>query len=359
MQTTAEAAQLGQMLLGRAASLLGTKRLVIIGDGVLQYIPFAALQEPEIFEQQEANNSGQVMGHNHAFKPLMLNHEILYLPSISALALIRQENKSRKIAPLAREVAIIADPVFGSDDDRVSTSSPSQLPRPTEKKKPSMSTHNKANISARQVGLGDTIPPLMFSHEEAEKIYELAQSKGGGMLAEGFKANRRVATDPELARHYRIIHFSTHALLNNEHPNLSGIVLSLVDEHGESQDGFLQLYEIYNLKMPVDLVVLSACQTALGKNVRGEGIIGLTRGFMYAGASRVAATLWEVDDQATAELMTRFYEKMLGNERLPPAAALRKAQISMWQQKTRMGNPFYWAGFIVQGEWKPMRSNRN
>jgi CHAT domain-containing protein len=150
---------------------------------------------------------------------------------------------------------------------------------------------------------------------------------------------------------YRFVHFATHGLLNSAHPELSGIVLSLVDEKGQPQNGFLRLNEIYNLSLPADLVVLSACQTALGKEIKGEGLVGLTRGFMYAGAARVVASLWNVQDDATAELMKRFYAKMLGREKLRPAAALRAAQIEMW--KTKLWQPpYYWAGFVLQGEWR-------
>jgi CHAT domain-containing protein len=124
----------------------------------------------------------------------------------------------------------------------------------------------------------------------------------------------------------------------------------LVDQKGQPQNGFIRLYEIYNLKLNADLVVLSACQTALGKEIKGEGLIGLTRGFMYAGAPRVVASLWRIDDRATAELMSRFYRGMI-KDGLSPAAALRAAQISMWQEK-RWTAPHYWAAFTIQGEWK-------
>ena len=139
-------------------------------------------------------------------------------------------------------------------------------------------------------------------------------------------------------------------MLNSQHPELSGIVLSLVDQHGQPQNGFLRLYEIYGLKLNADLVVLSACQTALGKEIKGEGLIGLTRGFMYAGAPRVVASLWRIDDRATAELMTSFYQGMI-KDKLTPAAALRAAQISMWRGKRWTAAP-YWAAFTIQGEWK-------
>jgi len=164
-----------------------------------------------------------------------------------------------------------------------------------------------------------------------------------------FDANKDTAISPRL-QDYRIVHYATHGLLNSEHPELSGLVFSLVDRQGNPQDGFLRLLDIYNLELNADLIVLSACQTALGKQIAGEGLIGLTRGFMYAGAPRVMASLWKVDDEATAELMKKFYEGMLRNGQTP-AQALRSSQIWMSQQK-RWKGPYYWAGFVLQGEWK-------
>ena len=157
------------------------------------------------------------------------------------------------------------------------------------------------------------------------------------------------ATDAELGQ-YRVIHFATHGLLNSQHPELSGIVLSLVDGQGRPQNGFLRLHEIYNLRLPAELVVLSACQTGLGKEIRGEGLVGLTRGFMYAGAPRLVTSLWQVDDKATSELMKLFYRGMLGRK-LTAAAALRAAQVEMWRQKDWQ-SPYYWAAFALQGEWR-------
>jgi CHAT domain-containing protein len=166
----------------------------------------------------------------------------------------------------------------------------------------------------------------------------------------GFKASRATVTSPIL-KQFNIVHFATHGILNDKNPELSGIVLSLVDERGEAQDGFLTLRDIYNLDLPVHLVVLSACQTGMGQPVRGEGLIGLTRGFMYAGARSVVVSLWRVNDQATAELMKRFYKHMLGKEKLPAAAALRQAQLEMQADKV-WHDPYYWAGFILQGDWQ-------
>jgi CHAT domain-containing protein len=164
-----------------------------------------------------------------------------------------------------------------------------------------------------------------------------------------FDASRETVLNRHLGQ-YRIVHFATHSLLNNEHPELSGVVLSLVDRAGRPQNGFLRLYDIYNLRLGSDLVVLSACQTALGGEIKGEGLIGLTRGFLYAGAPRVVATLWEIDDRTTAEVMKRFYEGMLARgER--PAAALRAAQVATWRTKG-WDAPYYWAAFTHQGEWR-------
>jgi CHAT domain-containing protein len=156
---------------------------------------------------------------------------------------------------------------------------------------------------------------------------------------------------------YRNIHLATHSVIDTHHPELSGIVLSLVDRRGALQDGFLRLHELFNLKLPADLVVLSACQTALGPEVRGEGIIGLARGFMYAGAARIVATEWKVDDAATAELMKRFYAAMLGPSRQRPSAALRAAQLSMWRDPA-WRSPYFWAGFTMIGEWREAHPHR-
>lgn len=203
----------------------------------------------------------------------------------------------------------------------------------------------------RDVGIagdGGSIPRLFASRDEANAIMAVTSGKLS-LKAIGFEANKGLATGPELSR-YRIIHFATHGVLDNETPELSGLVLSLFDKDGQPQDGFLRLNDIYNLDLPADLVVLSACNSALGKQIKGEGLIGLTRGFMYAGAARVMASLWKVDDEATAELIKHFYQEMLA-EKKSPAESLRQAQITMWRQK-RWRSPYFWAPFVLQGEYK-------
>jgi CHAT domain-containing protein len=188
---------------------------------------------------------------------------------------------------------------------------------------------------------------LPASREEAKVISGLAAPKTA-FSALDFEANRERAMSAETGQ-YRILHFATHGLLNTSRPELSGIVLSLYDDHGTPRDGFLRLNQIYNLKLSSELVVLSACRTALGKEVRGEGLIGLTRGFMYAGAPRVVASLWKVHDEATGELMKIFYRNLL-QKKLPASQALRAAQVEM-QKQVRWRSPYYWAAFELQGDW--------
>jgi len=313
------AASLGRMLLAPVAAELGRKRLLIVAEGVLQYVPFAALPLA-----------------GDAAQPLIVDHEIVNLPSASVLAVLRDDFENRKAA--SKTVAVIADPVFTANDPRLVTA---------VKTSGNDSPFVDAQRSAAESGVND-LARLRFSRQEADEIARLAGEKRN-LKAVDFAANRATATDARLSD-YQIVHFATHGLINNQHPDLSGVVLSLVDEQGRAQNGFLRLYDIYNLKLNADLVVLSACQTALGKEIKGEGLVGLTRGFMYAGAPRVVATLWRIDDRATADMMRRFYEAML-KDGLRPAAALRAAQLSMLRDR-RWHSPHFWAPFTLQGEWR-------
>jgi CHAT domain-containing protein/predicted negative regulator of RcsB-dependent stress response len=331
-----QAAVLSRMLLGPAASQLGAKRLLIVADGALQYIPFGALPAPEEGKDREKETGGQWdKGTGKIRNPLIVEHEIVHLPSASALAVLRRELAGRQ--PAAKAVAVLADPVFSADDTRVKPGAKVQA----DKEAPSDLTRAVSDLRGE-------LRRLLMTRDEAETILSVTP-RDGGFVALDFRANRTTATSDQLSN-YRIVHFATHALLNSEHPELSGLVLSLVDEQGRPQDGFLRMHEIFNLRLPAELVVLSACQTGLGKELRGEGLVGLTRGFMYAGAARVAASLWEVNDVATAELMKRFYRRML-QDGMRPAAALRAAQIEMWK-RPQWQSPFYWGAFVLQGEWK-------
>jgi CHAT domain-containing protein/Tfp pilus assembly protein PilF len=326
-------ARLSQMVLGPIAPKLAGKRLLIVADGALELIPFAALPLP----------SGATEP-----LPLVAEHEIVSLPSASVLALLRQQAKERT-SQSRKEIVVLADPVFDKNDPRVGKSADAPPATVVADVWSSESTqHLLRSIQDADPERGGTaLPRLVFSRREAATIVAAAKP-GTTMEALDFQANRQTALSRDLAQ-YRIVHFATHGLLNNKHPELSGLVLSLVGHDGKPQDGFLDLQDIYNLTLPVDMVVLSACDTGLGKELSGEGLVGLTRGFMYAGATRVVASLWQVDDVATSELMTYFYKGMLQGG-LAPAAALRQAQLQMQKRKT-WADPYFWAAFTLQGEW--------
>lgn len=331
----ASAKLLSDMILKPAAAQMGNKRLVIVADGALQYIPFAMLPEP-------MNNKNQTSINN--LQPLVINHEIVSLPSASALAI--QRNELINHHPASKTLAVIADPVFDKTDERfktVASTKNDETQSNASDEKRGLEYIADANANGKLV-----IRRLPFTEREASGLLALVP-KSSSFEATGFQANRETVMSGELAK-YRYVHFATHGLLDAEHPGLSALVLSMVDAQGKAENGFLRANDIYNMKLPAELVVLSACQTGLGKEVKGEGLVGLTRGFMYAGARRVAVSLWNVNDKATADLMERFYRGMLKqNER--PAAALRAAQIEMWKQKAWQ-SPYFWSAFIIQGDWR-------
>ena len=273
---------LSQMLLGPVANQLGRKRLVFVTDGILQYIPFSALPDPQAI-------TGRASGADKSQpQPLIVEHEIVNLASASVLAVLRNESKSRKPAP--GSVAVIADPVFSQEDPRLGARIGENVSK-LQQVSSAVHSVSRTQLSDSEVKTS-AFARLRFSGEEANQIIALAPAMTSLKLSD-FAANRDTVMTANLNQ-YRILHFATHGLLNGERPELSGLVLSMVDRKGELRDGFLGLNEIYNLRLNADLVVLSGCQTALGKDIRGEGLIGLTRGFMYAGASRVIASLWGV-----------------------------------------------------------------
>jgi CHAT domain-containing protein len=196
--------------------------------------------------------------------------------------------------------------------------------------------------------LGINFERLPGTRQEAQDILQLLPANTHTQALD-FKANRSNVLNTDLSQ-YRIVHFATHGILNTTRPELSAVVLSLVDPQGRPENGFLRLNDIFNLTLSGELVVLSACQTGLGQNIRGEGLVGLTRGFMYAGTPRVLASLWNVNDESTAVLMTQFYKARLEKD-LPTAAALRNAQLEL-QKSPKWQSPYYWAAFTLQGEWK-------
>lgn len=280
-------ARLSRQLLDPVARLLPGKRLLVVGDGILQTLPFAALPEPGTAD------------------PLVARHEIVALPSVSVLGELRRETARRPPAP--RTLWVLADPEFGGAFER-----------------------------------------LPYTRDEARAILDLVPASERAAV-QGREATRTAVLDGPL-RDFRFLHFATHHSFTATDPGGGRLVLTQTVE----PNGFLYLADIYELDLRAGLVVLSACQSALGKEVRGEGMMGMTRGFFYAGAERVLVSLWNVNDgRATVELMRHFYQGML-KEGLSPAAALRKAQDWVRRQEGWRA-PYFWAGFTLQGEWRGER----
>jgi CHAT domain-containing protein len=304
-------------------------RVVIVPDGILHQVPFAALP----FEHSEGP----------AASALAANREVVAVPSMSIVSLIRRgwQGPHEWLKPLL----VLADPVFELDDPRLTGAG--ERASGAGVAVPSESNGEALRRALRDVGLRQAASPprLLAARREAAGIAAVVP---GADVALGFAASRAAVTSTALGA-YRIVHFATHGIIDNDHPELSGLVLSLVDERGRWQDGFVRVHDVYALQVPADLVVLSACRTALGADLAGEGLIGLVRGFMFAGTRRVVASLWKVDDEATSELMVRFYRAMV-ERKLTPPAALREAQLEI-RAIPRWSHPFYWAAFVLYGEW--------
>jgi len=321
--------ELGRLIVSPVASELSKRRIIIVADGALHYIPFQVLPTP-----------------NEDNEPLVAGYEIINTPSASILGQLQKEATGRQPAKV---LAAFGDPVFASNyAQRKDTTGGEQLA--------AMQALDNTRLqhALRDIELnGDSfdpsvIKPLFYARREIANLRDAASS-GETFVASGFTATRELLLSADLTQ-YAILHFATHGLLDPKRPENSGLVLSTVNRDGQEQNGFVGLQDIYGLRAPVDLVVLSACQTALGKDVRGEGLLGLTRGFMYAGASSVVASLWKVDDEATAELMRQFYTNML-QKGMTPADGLRQAQNSI-RQRPEWRAPYYWAGFTLQGEYR-------
>lgn len=320
-------------LLGLIAAELGGawrgRRLAVVTAGVLDILPLNALPEPQL------SGAGATAAAPPRSALLSAGHEIVRLPSASVIAALRRD---RRVDPPTRMLAVLADPVFERADPRVAR---------LERAPATTGTTTPALLSRNALGRA-RVPRLPFSRDEADAISALAPA-GGVLKSTGFDATRDAALGRAL-RDYRIVHFATHGVFDSARPALSGLILSLVDRRGGYRNGYVRLHDIYNLRLNAELVVLSACDTALGTDIKGEGLIGLARAFMYAGAPRVVASLWAVNDLATSELMTRFYRGMLQRS-LRPAAALHAAQREM-QATTQWRDPYYWAGFTLVGDWR-------
>lgn len=313
--------ELSQRLLKPVADLLGKKRLLIVADGDLQILPFSALPHP---------------GSQDPRSYLALSHEIVLLPSVSLLNELSRRSTSMAEKP---RIAVFADPLFDPKDPRLEIAK-------TDAGTNQVTVSRKLEILTRDLRFSFPPARLLFSGVEGTNI--LAFSPGEeNLLLTGSAANLDSFKKIDWSQ-FQILHFATHAYLHVS-PELSSLALSLVNEKGERRDGLLLAAEVSAMKLPLDLVVLSACQTGSGTIQPGEGVLGLTWAFLDAGAKRVVSSLWKVGDRSTSQLMTWFYEEMLKNKKAP-AAALREAQTRM--ARLEGSTPADWAGFVIQGDWR-------
>jgi CHAT domain-containing protein len=319
-----------------AAGMIGEKRLMVVADGALNYIPFEVLLK--------SADAGDFSSLGYLIK----TNEVVYAPSASVVGAIKQQ----RTKSTSRAMLIIADPVFNSNDARATKgTAPANDAEVRGLGIQSAvadvaGTNTPAAPGAAMEGL--PLARLNGTRVEADQISKLAKSSGGQAdVWLDLDANEDNVTTRDVSK-YRVIHVATHGLLNAERPQFTGVVLSLVGN--KTHDGFVRTDEVFNLRLGSPLVMLSACETGLGKEKRGEGVMGLTRAFMYAGAPTVGVSLWSVADKSTADLMTDFYKRLLTTNDTTSSSALRGAQLAMISGK-KYSAPFFWAPFVLVGDW--------
>lgn len=282
------------------------KRLVFVPDDILNLLPFETLVTNE-----------------HGPRWLVQDHAISYVPSLSSLRELNARKREARAKP-RKDLLAFGDPYYGANEDKRPATAPDLF----------QDFYSNASVEFFR---------LKYSGLEIQRISSTFKPS----RVDAFR--REEATEDKLKSgplaDYRIVHFATHGLIDDKKPARSSIILSL--DQDPNEDGFLQMREIFNLKLGADLVTLSACQTGLGQFIRGEGIEGLSRAFFYAGASSVLMSLWAVNDQATCQLMERFYRHLTSSE--TPMNALRRAKLEMISSRV-LSHPYYWAGFIVNGK---------
>jgi Uncharacterized protein conserved in bacteria len=333
--------KLYKSVLEPAIAFVGARRLLIVADGALSFVPFEAL----------VTAAG---GADYAALPyLVKTNETVYAPSASVVAAVRgQVSGNAATAPSA--ILVVADPIFDMDDDRAKNlpagSSATAVARGLSVSSAvadvaRMESETPANFKLPR------IPRIQGTRDEAERIAQTAGTAGlrveKWLDLDASEAN----TNERDLKAYRILHIATHGLLDAERPQFTGVVLSLIGNK-EGNDGFLRTNEIFNLRLGSPFVMLSACETGLGKEKRGEGVMGLTRAFMYAGAPLVGVSLWSVDDKSSADLMADFYKNLLAKNGATPAAALRTARQNMVAGRNKYSAPYYWAPFVLVGDWR-------
>lgn len=305
---------LSKLLIEPINNKLLKKQIIIVANGSLNYLPWSVLPNPNMNVDQNT--------------PLIMEHQIAVLPSISTFL----SQKTLRNFPVVNSALVVCDPVSSSDDIRlkgVKTLDTKEL---------------IAQNKTRPPGLREGFGRLRFAQHERDAIKQVIPKP---KILEGFDATIENLYKLKATR-YKIFHFITHAISNKTDASLSSIILSGYDNKGYSTVGYLTLPDIVNLQISADLVILSACQTGIGKEVIGEGMLGFTYAFMSIGATKLITTLWDIDDESTSALMTIFYQKLATGKK--PAEALREAQIEIMQQE-KWANPFYWAGFTFTGDW--------
>jgi len=327
-----------KVVLEPAAGMIGDKRLLVVADGALNYIPFEVLLK--------SADSGDFS----SLAYLVKSNEIIYAPSVSVVGAIKQQ----RTKTASRAMLIIADPVFNSADARAhkttgAPASDAEVRGLGIQSALADVAGSPAPTTANSTVEGLPLARLQGTRTEAEQISRLAKASGAQTdVWLDLDANEDNLDTRDVTK-YRVIHVATHGLLNAERPQFTGVVLSLVGN--KTHDGFVRTDEVFNLRLGSPLVMLSACETGLGKEKRGEGVLGLTRAFMYAGAPTVGVSLWSVADKSTADLMTDFYKRLLSTgDATTSSGALRGAQLAMISGK-KYSAPFYWAPFVLVGDW--------
>jgi CHAT domain-containing protein len=329
-----------QILLAPVAEQIRGKNLLIIPDGALSAVPFEAL----LTEQVAEGNLQDYMK-----LPYLINeHAISYAYSATLL----QQEQTRKNRATKHDYLAFA-PVFANGlpaGTRGAEFFKENL-APDSSQTAAVSATAAATASAPATRIRGYLPS---TKKEVTGIMDAFENHYG-LFERWFDNKSRVYLEKDAKEEnlklaglgdYRYLHFATHGLVNEKNPKLSGLLLAQEDSTSK-EDGILHLGEIYNLNLKADLVVLSACETGLGQIAKGEGIIGLTRGFLYAGASNLLVSLWQVSDATTADLMVDFYDKMLGG--MSKSAALREAKLQMIRRHAEYARPYYWAPFILVG----------
>lgn len=334
---TAASYKLYKSILEPAISMVGARRLLIVADGTLSFVPFDAL----------VTTPG---GTDYSALPYLVKaNETVYAPSASVIDAVRRQ-ASGNAAATSPAILLIADPIFDLGDERAKNLTGTRTAADGARGLFVTSAAGDVAGIEKEIPANFVIKRLKGTRDEADEIERTARA--AGLRAEkwlDFEASEANAHERDL-KPYSILHMATHGFLDAKHPQFSGVVLSLVGNKG-GQDGFLRTEEIFNLRLGSPLVMLSACETGLGKEKRGEGVMGLTRGFMYAGAPSVGVSLWSVDDVSTALLMSDFYKALLKKDGARATGSLRTARLNMITART-YSSPYYWAPFVMVGDWR-------